>query len=554
MTELHHYFDIKAQRVPGQPGSLATSCAARVFAVGTTLIALGSLFGTVLFSGKPLNHDAALFLDCARLIVHGWVPYVDFVEINPPMVYYINVIPVYLAARLGIELQTAFYIFVLTLTAYSATALIFLLSRLTPVFSLSSRLVFGATSLLFSLWVFRAGDFGHRDQLFALAYIPWLYCRVIRHGDDDVPAGVSIVIALISGPLFFLKPHFCVLTAVVEAWLLFRSRRFSTLWSPEILVLAGWVVAYALHFYFLPSEMRDALFFRWLPFVIVNYDVYDHPISHLLWSYLTKFWVIQIPLIFAALFLMTKAGLPNNWKLQLHGLIASMLLAYGAFIVQHKGWPYQLLPTICLEIMLAAATVIMALEAETVGTWLSKVRWAVRRAMFLLVCFCLSLLSITMSYTVFVSQKVPDLMNDFVQVIEQEVAQDEKVALISTSVSEAYPALIYTKRLSGTRFLCAFPILMLYKGVLPRRDGTFPYRSAAEATPEELRFLNELGSDILKHRPKLVFIDSTDNCQACPRGFRVEEYLATAGWLQRFMNKYRLTGYLHGFAVYVRVD
>ena len=126
--------------------------------------------------------------------------------------------------------------------------------------------------------------------------------------------------------------------------------------------------------------------------------------------------------------------------------------------------------------------------------------------------------------------------------------------VLAPSVLPAYPTLIYAKRLPGTRFLQAFPIAYLYKGVRSGEDGSPPYRSLSEATPEERRFLNELGSDILKHRPKLVFIDAMADCQACPKNFRVEEYLAAAGWLQSFMNKYELTGFLHGFAVYVRVD
>ena len=133
---------------------------------------------------------------------------------NPPMAHYIHILPVYLASLSGVEIPTAFYIFVLALAVYSATALLFLLSRLTPVFSLPSRLVLAAVCLLFSLWVLRAGEFGQRDHLFALAYIPWLYCRVIRHGRGGVPAWVGIVIGLIGGPLFLLKPHFCVIVAL----------------------------------------------------------------------------------------------------------------------------------------------------------------------------------------------------------------------------------------------------------------------------------------------------------------------------------------------------
>jgi hypothetical protein len=554
MTEPGALFSIKPAKIAGQPGSLAISRIAEIFGILTLAITLGSLIGAALFSGAPLGWDPAILLDCARLILRGWMPYVDYVEINPPMAHYINVIPVYLASVLHLGIPTTFNGLVLVLSAYSAAALLYLLSRLTPVFSLPSRLFLAAVCLMFSLWVLTKGEFGQKDHLFALAYIPWLYCRVIRHGRGGVPSWVGIVIGLIGTPLFLLKPHFCFIVAIMEAWLLLLSRRFSLLWSPEIFALGGWVVAYAVHFCFLPSEMRDALFWRWLPFIIANYDVYDYPIRLFFWSYLSKFWLVQIFVMVSALVLIVKPWLPRNWKLQLHGLVASTLLAWGIFVAQHKGWTYHLLPAILLEMLLAATILIMALEAEPVMTWLSNVRLDIRRALFLLVCICFSLLSLSMAYTLFQSGKIPDSVNDFVRLIDQKVPPDEKVAFISTSVTPAYPTLIYAKRLPGTRFLQAFPIAYLYKGVSPRSDGSPPYRSPSEATPEERRFLKELGSDILNRRPKLVFIDNGEHCQACPKGFQVEGYLEHAGWLKRFMKDYRRTESLHDFAVYTRVD
>jgi hypothetical protein len=554
MTEPHASCSTLAARTPGQPGSLATSGAARVFAIGTLAITFVSLFGAVLFSGVPLRADAGILLDCARLILHGWLPYVDYVEMNPPMAHYINTLPIYLANLSGLEIPTAFYVFVLALALYSAVLLIFLLSRLTPAFSLSSRLVQAAVCLLFSIWVLRADEFGQKDHLFAMAYIPWLYCREIRHGGGRIPVWAGIVIGLISGPLFFLKPHFCLMVALLEAWLLFRSRRFSTLWSSEIVAVAGWVVAYAVHFCFVPSEMRDALFFRWLPFIIANYDVYNHPMKDILGQFSAKFWLLQGVVILTAVVLIAKQRLPDNWKLQLHGLVASTFSAWAIFIAQHKGWTYHLLPAISLETMLAATLVIMYLERRPDVNFVSIMGPKVRTGIFVVVCLCLSSLSVAMAYALLGSSKFPESINDFVSVIEKHTAPDEKVAFISTSVSPAYPTLIYANRLPGTRFLQAFPIAYLYKGVHPRADGSPPYRTPSEATPEERRFLKELGSDILKHRPKLVFIDSTEPCQACPKGFQVTEYLAAAGWVQDFMSNYTLTGYLHGFAMYIRAD
>lgn len=554
MTEPHTSCPTSVATTLGQPGSFAASSAARAFAILTLLITLGCLTGTTLFSGIPLRDDPAILLDCARLIVHGWLPYVDYVEMNPPMAHYINVIPVYLASISGLEIPTVFNISVLLLAVYSASVLLFLLSRLTPVFSLSSRLVLTAVCLLFSLWVLRVGEFGQKDHLFALAFIPWLYCRTIRHGGGRVPMWAGIAIGLISGPLFFLKPHFCLMVALLEAWLLLVSHRFSTLWNPEIFALSGWAVAYAVHFCFLPSEMRDAFFYRWLPFIIANYDVYDHPMRDIAAQFSAKFWLLQVPVILSVLVLAVKEWLPDNWKLQLHGLVASALLAWGMFVVQHKGWTYHLLPAISFEMLLAATLAIMFLERVPSMNLLSRVGPTIRTVMFLLVCFCLSLLSIALAKGLHDSARVPDTVTDFVRVIEQQAAPDEKVAFISTSVSPAYPTLIYAKRLPGTRYLQAFPIAYLYKGARPRIDGSPPYRAPSEEPPEEQRFLTELGSDIIRRRPKLVFIDASANCQACPKGFRVEEYLTAVGWLQKFMKSYRWTGTLHGFAMYVRTD
>ena len=60
-------------------------------------------------------------------------------------------------------------------------------------------------------------------------------------------------------------------------------------------------------------------------------------------------------------------------------------------------------------------------------------------------------------------------------------------------------------------------------------EDPFPYRSASELGAEERRFLDELGDDIEKNQPLLVLIP-TRVCQACPRRFRISEYLTAAGW------------------------
>lgn len=50
---------------------------------------------------QALNMDNALFLHFGKLLLLGRMPYVDFVDFNPPLTHYIHAVPVFLAGLLG---------------------------------------------------------------------------------------------------------------------------------------------------------------------------------------------------------------------------------------------------------------------------------------------------------------------------------------------------------------------------------------------------------------------------------------------------------------------
>ncbi len=62
-----------------------------------------------------------------------------------------------------------------------------------------------------------------------------------------------------------------------------------------------------------------------------------------------------------------------------------------------------------------------------------------------------------------------------------------------------------------------------------------------------------LGTDVSlipTNRPALVFIDTSPACQACPPGFRIDEYLMSSGWLDEYMSDYEFLFILNGFRTY----
>ena len=98
--------------------------------------------------------------------------------------------------------------------------------------------------------------------------------------------------------------------------------------------------------------------------------------------------------------------------------------------------------------------------------------------------------------------------------------------------------------------MSAFPIALLYCGVTSDDSSSFQYRLPDEWIDEERLFLTELGMDIQKNRPALVFVQATGNCQACPAGFRIDDYLINSGWLEEYMDNYELLFILNGFRTY----
>jgi hypothetical protein len=96
------------------------SKAAVYFASLAVLAAACALILIVLLSGLEINRDCALYLQCAQFLLAGSIPYVDYVEISPPLAHYIHVLPVLLARWVGQGVVIVFHTMVMGLALVSA--------------------------------------------------------------------------------------------------------------------------------------------------------------------------------------------------------------------------------------------------------------------------------------------------------------------------------------------------------------------------------------------------------------------------------------------------
>jgi hypothetical protein len=142
------------------------------------------------------------------------------------------------------------------------------------------------------------------------------------------------------------------------------------------------------------------------------------------------------------------------------------------------------------------------------------------------------------------------------QIIQQRTQPRDRVLVVATSVRPAYPMLLQTGRKPGSRYLCCFPIALCYAGVEARGDcldfrvsenGTVPfevtpnrpiYRRRHDAPPEEQRFLDELGEDVGRFRPRLIIVQDGSGWLGLPAGFNTFEYLVDSGWAKEALAPY----------------
>lgn len=498
-------------------------------------VLLAILCLTVAFSGMPLNHDSALLLHCGRLILQGSTPYLGHVETSLHMAQYFHIPPVVIADITGLNLPTAFFIWVLALTSLSAL-LVLILSRSLRELGLEVTPWLLASSVaLFSLWALSKGEFGQREHLFILLLLPYLLVRTARYSGYDRRNFLSLLTGLAAGAAILFKPTFPFVLLAFEIGLLFHTRRWRALLGIEALAVYSVLLVYPVHLLLLPEGLGSPFFVRWLPELVTRYRAYNCSMAELFhWNILQ--WVVTLTGIGSGLYY--RRMLRGGPRLLIDGLLVATTMASLLFILQCKGWRYQLLPASGLALFLLSTMAVLVIRSR--DEWLRTV-----------LSLCMLATALTLSALVFQrSSTCYEDMNWFLSIIDEHTVPEDAVDFISSSVYPKYPTLIYAERWPSSRYTFCFPLSFQYLNAEHVADGRL-YRSLDEMPEEELTFWLELGSDLQEGEPAMVFIQARENEQGLPRDFIIADYLDETGWMTRYLPGYHLVAEEHGYRAYI---
>jgi len=413
-----------------------------------------------------------------------------------------------------------------------------------PPQDVSATVLFGMA--MASWLMFNTFQWGQREHLFTLFYLPWLVLRLARREDKPIGRGLALTVGLMAGIGLAIKPYFALTGLVVEGIGVLITRRWC-IRTPEVL---GVLVVAGLH----------ALYFALNPDVLAALLVLIQRLSAGYNVYIAVPWakqqsmVLLNAVIIAAPFILTMLG--YRWRV----VPRPLLLALGAmglggmvgFLLQRKGWNYHAIPFLTSSLLTGIA---LAVEGGVGHIPLTDMR---RQNLARMVIVAMGVaLSVGMALSevnkvrgLLVGDEDPTT-SVLASYIKTYTAEGDNLMFLDTIVNPAYPMLAALNRRNVTRYPMATPFPVAYY----HYQG-LPYTDPAHVVPVYMQeYLDAVQMNVLTYAPKMVIIRS-DRCGSCSDDFpSLYDYLVARGVIDTALTPdYTLVAVDEGFHIYVRND
>ncbi len=510
------------------------------------------MLASILLHPLRIGWDPALHLQCAQLIAAGGLPYVDMFDVNPPLIWYLDVLPAVISSLCNVPVTLSFNLFMWLLMVLSSALCAYIaLTKLESGSSLLTNL-----GLIFGLLYFNfflTFDFGQREQIFVLLYFPFLFLRYARYSGAVIGKSEAVFIGLLAGVGICLKHYFLINAICVELFLLLTTSRkkiWSNFFATESMSAFIFALGYLLHFFLLPQAVRENYFGFLVPAFASGYQFWDTSLAGSLGA----------PDKRGVFFLLSLSGLMAlafSRRSSLLGCCAAFAFSgVVPYLLQFKGWAYQDIPAFA-----GAVIVICGGIAALIATLLELISKAKRNSVKYSSIFsasCLALIVLIAGISIvngreeydkvkaepnFPMSRIgfagdspySDIDSPFATIILANAKARDSIIFIGNAVAPGFPVTTQLNVKPGSRHLhcCILSVLQYIKDVRP-------------ASPEKTRLLSfkdgiikEYIDDIEKNKPILIFMQNNP----------ASEYLAPYKF-EQYLKNYKKIDDVAGYTVY----
>jgi hypothetical protein len=513
-----------------RPGSLLRLDVA-LFAVSCALILVMLIL--TLINPLRVNRDASLHLLIGELLLRGAVPYVDYVEINPPLVHYLHVIPVAIARWIGVNPIPVFLLLIQVLSVWSIAVGVYLLARNAGAPGLRIGAVMALSTTVLDLKLFTVNEFGQREHIFFLLVMPYVILRWLRwRGRLTHGSSLGIIVGLAAGVGAYIKPHFLLILLALEVfWSVVEGRGMFGK-GPEVLAVVGLGLGYALWLLLMPQEMRAGLIAVVQSVLSGGYRAYgDRGAISLILDQNILLLFGLVPFLFFRL--INNADEVESMIQSMSVFTLSALVVYG---LQGRGFAYHLIPAMGSEYLVAFLVILVVAPRVKSVVWTSGMR---TRGMTLLteMGWLLTMLVALIAVGKWIGDLSPNAIRGaafledagVIQAIKDNSSMDDSVLVVST-MAEPFRLVLQADRRLASKYIPTNPISFGISGI----DDTNELYDPDFRLPDLVQgYLDELEASILRERPAMIIVDNRTSCVGCPQGFQVSEFLQARGVLDR---------------------
>jgi hypothetical protein len=339
-----------AQASPAFAGGIGRSAAARL--LGRPVLWLPALWLAALLFYLPtyLHSDVSWYLVATERFVSGARLYQDVIEVNPPLAFYLMAPPVLVADMTGIPARMLFVFYAFLLLALSLW-LVDRLLRQMPDVADSTRGAF-LLAVFGALVILPMPVFGQREHLMLMLSIPYILLLGHRLAGRNCPLLLAVAVGAAAVVGIGLKPYFVLAPALLELYLMaIRRSPLAALRAESLTLLAG-LAAYVA----LAAFLHPEYFTFMLPYARLVYDAYSSPLIDVLTQ--PEVFILLLPA--CAVALARSAGAADR---RCEALAIAGTGFFVGYVLQSKGWDYQLLPA-GVAIFLAVAWILITLLAR----------------------------------------------------------------------------------------------------------------------------------------------------------------------------------------------
>ncbi|PEQ10756.1 hypothetical protein B2G71_20845 [Novosphingobium sp. PC22D] len=470
------------------------------------------------YPAQRLNHDSSWFLVATRKFFGGEQLYVDILETNPPLAFFLTEPALYLADLTGLSEASAFALTVILAAWLSGLSTIALLRRASITPGERAALLMAGLAILFLLPL---GEFGQREHLFLIFAMPYVLAAGLGRERLGLSPGAEIAIGLWAFLGVGLKPYFVLVPLAMT--LAGPPRRL----PHRIIALPNFALGLALLAYAGLSYLAFPVYFeRLLPLLLEVYaGIGDDAAT--VWR---RPEIVGLGL--AALLCRRERAWQDGASLR---FLAAALGGAAVYLVQFKGWNYQILPMSGLMVL---ATL-----------WLVAERRLFARRAGLSLGLAAAVLVATLGTQIALGPYRSLTADHFARFSH---GPGESVLVLSTNLSAAFPFVNEVRATWASRYPLQWQIPGPVRALRDTDCVAAPRACArSRAILDDARAA--IVADIARYRPDLVFIDErTKKSYFAGARFDYLAFLSRDARFARDWRAYRKVGAVPGYSVWQR--